>query len=119
VLKESGFRVFQGSLFSFFVGGRKFLLSMARRQKKSLNGDAMVFDSIETLVSFSSVWYVCVVVGCRMIMWQGSYQVKCIRRKSRGAMTEGCVTMHISNVVFGFQLQGGCGRLVFLDLYFE
>jgi hypothetical protein len=37
----------------------------------------MVFDSIETFVSFSFVWNVCVVGGHMMTMWQGSCQVKC------------------------------------------
>jgi hypothetical protein len=35
------------------------------------------FDSIETFASFSFVWCVCVVVGCKMTVWQGSCQVKC------------------------------------------
>jgi len=50
---------------------------MAWKQRKSPNGDVVVFDSIEIFVSFSSIWYVYVVVGRRMIMWQESYQVKC------------------------------------------
>jgi len=39
----------------FFVGGWEFLLSMVWRQERSPNGDAMVFDSIETCVLFSFV----------------------------------------------------------------
>jgi hypothetical protein len=39
----------------FLVGGWELLLSMAWRQGRSLNGDVVVFDSIETFVSFSSV----------------------------------------------------------------
>jgi len=62
----------------------------------------VVFDSIETFVSFSSIWYVCVVVGRRMIVWQRSCQVKCARRKSHGATMEGCAIVQISNVVFDF-----------------
>ncbi len=81
---------------------------MAWKQRKSPNGDVVVFDSIEIFVSFSSIWYVYVVVGCRMIMWQESYQVKCAQQKSRNATAEGCATVQISNVVFGFQFQGGC-----------
>jgi hypothetical protein len=50
----------------------------------------MVFDSIETFMSFSSIWNVCVIAGCRMTVWQGSYQVKCVRWKSRDATVEGC-----------------------------
>lgn len=44
---------------------------------RSTNGDAVVFDSIEIFVLFSSILYVCVIAGRRMIVWQGSYQVKC------------------------------------------
>jgi hypothetical protein len=62
----------------------------------------VVFDSIEIFVSFSYVWYVCVIVGCRMIMWRGTCQVKCIWRKFQSAMTEGCVVVQISSVLFGF-----------------
>ncbi len=47
------------------------------RQGGSPNGDVVMFDSIERLVSFSFVWYVCVVVERMMIVWQGSCQVKC------------------------------------------
>jgi len=50
---------------------------MEWKQAGSPSRDAMVFDSIETFVLFSFVWYVCVVVGHRMIVWQRSYQVKC------------------------------------------
>ncbi len=73
----------------------------------------MVFDSIETFVSFSSIWYVCVATGCRMTMWQ----VKCAQWKSRNATMEGCATIQISSVVFGFQLHRGCGSLVFRSLF--
>ncbi len=76
----------------------------------------MVFDSIDIFVSFSSVWYVCVAVGRKMTMWQGSSQMMCAQQKSRGATAEGCGTMQISSVVFGFQFQGGCKRLVFRSL---
>jgi len=48
---------------------------MAWRQGRSSNGDVMVFDNIETFVSFSSVWDVCVAIGRRMIVWQGNYQM--------------------------------------------
>jgi hypothetical protein len=73
----------------------------------------VVCDSIETFVSFSFVWNVCVAVGCMMTMWQGSCQVKCAWQKTRGAMAEGCATMHISNVVFGFQFQGRLWKISF------
>ncbi len=39
----------------FFVGGWEFLLSMAWRQERSLNGDVVVFDIMKTYVSFSYV----------------------------------------------------------------
>jgi len=86
------------------------------RQGRSPNGDVAVLDSIETFVLFFFVWYVCVVARCRMTMWQGSCQVKCARWKSRGAMAEGFAAVQISSVVFGFQFQGGCRRLVFRSL---
>jgi len=50
----------------------------------------VVFHSIDTFVSFFFVWYVCVVVRQRMIMWQGSCQVKCAWWISRGAVAKGC-----------------------------
>jgi len=77
----------------FFVGGREFLLLITLRQRRSPNGDVVVFDSIEIFVSFSSVWYVCVATRCKMTMWQGNYQVKCTWRKSHNATTKGCATM--------------------------
>jgi len=77
----------------------------------------VVFDSIETFVLFSFVWYVCVVVGHMMIVWQGSYQVKCIRRKSRGATVEGCEVVHISSVVFfGFKFSRRLWKIGFKSL---
>ncbi len=72
------------------------------RQGGSSNGDVVVFDSIEIFVSFSSVWYVHVVVGCRTTLWQRSYQVKCVQRKSHGATMEGCAKVYINSVVFSF-----------------
>jgi hypothetical protein len=47
----------------FSVGSWEFLLSITWRQRKLQNGDALVFGSIKALVSFSSVWYVCVIDG--------------------------------------------------------
>jgi hypothetical protein len=55
-VNKNKFRVF------FFVGGWEFLLSTAWRQGRLQNGDAPVFGSIEALVLFSYVWYVCVIV---------------------------------------------------------
>ncbi len=63
--------------FFFSIGGWECLLSTVWRQGGSPNGDAVVFDNIELFESFSSIWYVCVVVGRKMTMWQGSCQVKC------------------------------------------
>ncbi len=54
-----------------------------------MNGDVVVFYGIEIFMSFSSIWDVCVVARRRMIVWQGSRQVKCVWRKSRGGATEG------------------------------
>jgi hypothetical protein len=48
---------FKWNLF-FFVDNWEFLLSMAWRQGRSPNGDAVVFVSIETFVLFSLVWCV-------------------------------------------------------------
>jgi hypothetical protein len=108
-------RFFKEACF-FSIVGWEFLLSTTWRQGRSPNGDAVVFDNIETFVSFSSIWYVCVVVGHRMTVWQGSYQVKYARRKFHGATMEGCATVQISSVVFGFQFRRGCVKLVFRSL---
>jgi hypothetical protein len=62
----------------------------------------VVFDNIETFVSFSFVWCVCVVVGRRMIKWQRSCQGRCVWQKSHRAMAKGCVAVKISNVVLVF-----------------
>jgi hypothetical protein len=62
---------------------------MAWRQGKTLNGDAVVFYGIEIFVLFYPMWDVCVVIGCIMTVWQGSCQVKCGWRKSRGGAMEG------------------------------
>jgi hypothetical protein len=75
---------------------------MAWRQERLHNGDVPMFGSIETLVSFSSVWYVCVVVGHKMMVWQRSCQVRCAQRKSRGAMVEGFDVEKISSAGFCF-----------------
>jgi hypothetical protein len=99
----------------FWVSDWKLLLSMAWRQGKSPNGDAMVFDNIETFVSFSSIWCVCVALGCKMIVWQRNYQVRCARRKSRGATMERCGAVKISNVVLVFWCREVVG-VGFLDL---
>jgi hypothetical protein len=48
-----------------------------------------VFVSIEIFVSFAFVWNVCVVARRKMIVWQGSCQMKCTWRKSRNATVEG------------------------------
>jgi hypothetical protein len=56
----------------FFVGNWEFLFSMEWKQGRLQNGDASVFVSIEALVLFSFVWYVCVIVGCKMMVWEGS-----------------------------------------------
>jgi hypothetical protein len=96
----------------FWVGGWEFLLSTAWRQGKLQNGDAPMFGSIEALVSFSSVWYVCVIVWRRMMVWQRSCQVRCTQRKSRGAVVEGFATKKISSADFCFSLEeevGGWG----------
>jgi len=78
------------------------------------NGNAPVFGSIETLMSFSSVWYVCVVVGRRMMVWQGNCQVKCGRQKSHEAVVEGFATEKISCAGFCFaKKRGKLSNLVF------
>lgn len=59
-----------------------------------------MFGSIKTLVSFSFVWYVCVIVGCKMMVWQGSYQLRCARCKSCGVGAEGFVAENISSAIF-------------------
>jgi hypothetical protein len=52
----------------FFKEAFFFGLAARSVHRGSLNGDVVVFDSIENLMSFSSVWYVCVATGCRMIV---------------------------------------------------
>jgi hypothetical protein len=54
-----------------------------------LNGDVVVFYGVEIVMLFFSIWDVCAIVGRRMIVWQGSYQVKCGRQKSHDQATEG------------------------------
>ncbi len=98
---KSDFRVFQVESI-FFFGNWEFLLSMAWRQGRSSNGYAVVFDSIETCVSFSSIWCVCVVVSHMMTVRLGSCQMKCAWQKSHGVAAQGCVVMKMSNVVLVF-----------------
>jgi len=88
----------------FFVGSWEFLLSMAWRQGRSPNGYAVVFDSIESCVLFSSIWCVCVCVVARhmMTLWQGSCQMKGIRQKSRRIAAKGCAALKINNVALVF-----------------
>jgi len=59
-----------------------------------------MFGRIETVVSFSSVWYVCVVARRKMMVWPGSCQVRCARRKSRETVVEGFDAEKISSVDF-------------------
>jgi hypothetical protein len=42
---------------------------MAWRQGITLDGDVVVFDGVEILMSFFSIWDVCDVAGCMMIVW--------------------------------------------------
>jgi Kef-type K+ transport system membrane component KefB len=46
-------------MFFLFVGGWEFLLSTMWKQGRLQNGDALVFNSVEILMSFFFVWYVC------------------------------------------------------------
>jgi len=69
-----------------------------------------VFGSIETLLLFSSVWYVCVILGRRMMVWQGSYKVRYTWWKSCGAMAKGFATENIS--IAGFCFVGTRGKLL-------
>jgi hypothetical protein len=88
------------------------------RQGRLQNGDVVVFNSIETFVSFSFVWYVCVVAGRKMTMWQGIYQVRCAWRKSCKVVAEGCATKKISSVVLVFYREV-VEVYRFLNLYLE
>jgi hypothetical protein len=45
---------------------------------------------------------VCVATRHRMIVWQGSCQMKCVQQKSHGATVEGCAALKISSVVLVF-----------------
>jgi len=82
----------------------------AWRQGRLQNGDASVFSSIETLLSFSSVWYVCVVARRKMMVWQGSCQVSYTRQKSRRAMAKGFAAEKINSS--GFCFVGTRGKLL-------
>jgi hypothetical protein len=62
---------------------------MAWKQRRTINGDVVVFYGIEVFMSFSSIWDVCAIAKRRMIVWQKSYQVKCDRWKSCGGVVEG------------------------------
>ncbi len=87
---------------------------MAWRQGRLQNGDVSVFGSIKTLMSFSSVWYVCVVARHMMMVWQGSCQVRCVRRKSHIVTTKGFVAEKINSAGFCFtRTRGRCWIEVF------
>ncbi len=87
--------------FFFFAGNWEFLLSMAWKQRRSTNGDVMVLIALKPLCRFL-LFHVCVVARCKMIGWQGDCQLRCAREKSRGAATERCAIVKISNVVLVF-----------------
>jgi uncharacterized membrane protein YecN with MAPEG domain len=73
-----------------------------------------MFGSIKTLVSFFSVWYVCVVARRKMRVWQGNCQVRCAQQKSRGATAKGVVVEYINSASFCFAKgRGSCGSEVF------
>jgi hypothetical protein len=77
-----------------------------------------MFGSIETLVSFFSIWYVCVVVGCVMMVWQGSCHVGCARQKSCGAVAEGFAVEKIISAGFCFaRTEQSCWNEVFRSLF--
>jgi len=63
------------------------------------------FMPVEILMSFSSIWDVCVVVQHKMIVWQRSCQMKCDQHKSQGGVSKGWTTKQISNVVLVFHRQ--------------
>jgi hypothetical protein len=103
--------------FFFFVGGWEFLFMTAWRQGWLQNGDASVFGSIEALVLFSSVWYACVMVGHRMMVWQKALPRRCAWWRSRKATTKGFVAKKINSVGFYFvSREGNCGSEVFRSL---
>jgi hypothetical protein len=73
-----------------------------------------MFGNIKTLVSISLVWYVCVVVRHKMMVWQGSCQVGCTWWKSCGVMADGFDAKKTSSVGFCFvRTRGSCGSEVF------
>ncbi len=76
------------------------------------------FMALKYLCRFFSIKDVCVAIGCRMTVWQGSCQVKCVQRKSCGGMTEGWVIVQISSVVLVFRLvwSRNCSRFVIRPL---
>jgi hypothetical protein len=76
-----------------------------------------MFGSIEALVSFSFVWYACVMARCKMIMWLRALLGRCARQRSHGVTTEGFAVEKISSVGFCFVGRGrSCGSEVFRSL---
>jgi hypothetical protein len=71
-----------------------------------------VFGNIEALVLFSFVWYVCVIIGYRMMVWQGSYRVRCTWQRSHGVATKGFVVKKINSASFCFVSMKSCGSEV-------
>ncbi len=101
----------------FFVGGWEFLFMTTWRQGWLQNGDALVFGSIEVLVLFSFVWYACVMVGRRMMVWLRALPRRCTWWRSHKATTEGFVAKKINSAGFYFvSIGGNCGSEVFRSL---
>jgi hypothetical protein len=102
----------------FFVGGWEFLFVTAWKQGWLQNGDVLVFGNIEALVLFSFVWYACVMVGRKMMVWLRALPRRCAWRGFHKATTEGFVSKKISSACFYFVNRGGsCGNEVFRSLF--
>jgi hypothetical protein len=88
-----GFTVFKEGCFFSYRRLVVFTLTSIETRKSTEwrcgGGDAVVFYGIEICMSFSSIWDICAIVGCRMIVWEKSCQLKCDRQKSHGGAAEG------------------------------
>ncbi len=69
------------------------------------NEDALIFGNIEVLVSFSSIWYACVMAGRRMMVWLRALLGRCVRRRSRRTTMKRFAAEKISSAIFLFDGQ--------------
>ncbi len=61
-----------------------------------------MFSNIESLVSFSYIWYACVMARCMMMVWLRVLLGRCAWRRFHRIMMEGFVVEKISSASFLF-----------------